>query len=473
MAENFNARGSKLPYSLPETCGPLFQTNEPPGDTELAEIAESLRVARALKASLELQLMETRMNLLRLEREDMHVAHHIERCNQLLAPIRRIPTEILITIFACYADLGNAIPPTPRGFSSMRDGVWALGHVCGHWRAVALSTPALWSCFSFRCATDRSKYASALTEEFLRRSGNHSLTIDFSCFERDNENWHLHCRAVFGELLARSRQWEVATFHPPKHLYDDMHTIEGNLPLLKELTLSPMPGRDYIAFPWHQLTAYHGAASYDDVDILPLAPNLKKCSLQFDAGVLPLTHQMRSLTLTGGSAHYQLHHLNLPALEHLSFSMSDRIRDFSSIAALARSAPALSSLEMLFHTLDPLRPTVLDFFAAVPTIERLHIAELRPIRERGILSAFMFDGLMQRADATVPLLLPVLTHLTLSGVAFDLALVRMVESRCVDPAPGRARLTSLGVADVGATDMSLLLRLRQFERQMDLKLTIE
>ncbi|KAJ7125838.1 hypothetical protein C8R43DRAFT_958306 [Mycena crocata] len=502
MAEIYHARGSKLPYALPEACEPLFQSNDPPGSPQLAEIAESLRVAHALKGSLELQLMETRMNLLRLEREDMHVAHHIKRCNQLLAPIRRMPTELLSTIFICYADLMDDTAPARQGPSTVRDGVWSLSHICGHWRDVALSTHALWSRFSFHCSSERLSNAGAFTEEFLRRSGNHLLTIDFFCRESHDETPHLHCRGVLNTLLSRSRQWKVATFYLPRHLYDNMvqGTITDNLPFLEtlalrvafkeagtlndldtfrscpsliKLTLSAgVPWRDYIAFPWHQLSSYHGDANYGDIHVLPLASNIRNCSLRFLTFSLPLIHQMRSLKLTG--VHPPLGQLTLPALEHLSFVTSTRIHDFSAITALVRTASALSSLEIFFHILEGnLLASMLEFFATLPTVERLHIIELHRGSERQIYSAAVFDGLVQRADAAAPLPLPMLMHLTLTGVAFDIGLVRMVESRCVAPAHGRARLVSLGVTDVGPTDHSLLLRLRQCEHKLGLELTIE
>ncbi|KAJ7138227.1 hypothetical protein C8R44DRAFT_566046, partial [Mycena epipterygia] len=115
-------------------------TNNPPLGTQLAEIGESVRVAHLLKTSLEMQITETRMKLLRLEREHMHATRHIERCRHPLAPIRRIPTEILSNIFVCYADFVDDGPP----FRDVRKAAWILGHICSYWRAVAISTPAVW-----------------------------------------------------------------------------------------------------------------------------------------------------------------------------------------------------------------------------------------------------------------------------------------------------------------------------------------
>ncbi|KAJ7478893.1 hypothetical protein FB451DRAFT_1240155 [Mycena latifolia] len=117
-----------------------------------------------------MEITETRMKLLRLEREALYISRHIERCKLPMAPIRRVPPEILSKIFVSYSDLINDSP----SFSDVRRGVWLLGHVCGHWRAVGLSTSALWSSFFFSCPA-KIRDPKALATEFLRRSGSHPL----------------------------------------------------------------------------------------------------------------------------------------------------------------------------------------------------------------------------------------------------------------------------------------------------------
>ncbi|KAJ7268224.1 hypothetical protein B0H12DRAFT_972596, partial [Mycena haematopus] len=118
-------------------------TNVRPSGHQLTKIAESVRIANALKTGLDQQIRETRMTLFRLEHEEMYIARHIERCRFPLAPIRRIPNEILSLIFTCYVDSVKDIE-SPRHGTNVHQSVWILGHICNHWRAVLLSTHALW-----------------------------------------------------------------------------------------------------------------------------------------------------------------------------------------------------------------------------------------------------------------------------------------------------------------------------------------
>ncbi|KAJ7768020.1 hypothetical protein B0H14DRAFT_3895042 [Mycena olivaceomarginata] len=59
----------------------------PPHGRTIGGDQGSALVSRTLKTSLEQQITETRMRLLRLEREEMHAAHHMERCKFPLAPV--------------------------------------------------------------------------------------------------------------------------------------------------------------------------------------------------------------------------------------------------------------------------------------------------------------------------------------------------------------------------------------------------
>ncbi|KAJ6547718.1 hypothetical protein B0H10DRAFT_1851948, partial [Mycena sp. CBHHK59/15] len=164
-------RGAPLPYGLPLDLTHLLYTNDPRVDYQVAKIAHSLAVARTLKSRLALEITDLRMNLMRLEREELHVARHIDHCEFALAPVRRVPTEILAHIFMSYADL-------VRGTSCVDvvHGVWKLGYICSYWRTVALTTPELWTAFEFSCDT-RVPGSRALAEAWLERTGTRPLSV--------------------------------------------------------------------------------------------------------------------------------------------------------------------------------------------------------------------------------------------------------------------------------------------------------
>ncbi|KDQ27363.1 hypothetical protein PLEOSDRAFT_1026266, partial [Pleurotus ostreatus PC15] len=58
----------------------------------------------------------------------------------ILAPIRRIPPEILAEIFVATID--DTTLCDPLDYDEMP---WLLGRVCHSWRMVTESTPKLWS----------------------------------------------------------------------------------------------------------------------------------------------------------------------------------------------------------------------------------------------------------------------------------------------------------------------------------------
>ncbi|KAJ7608584.1 hypothetical protein DFH06DRAFT_1486036 [Mycena polygramma] len=518
MSEHQHGREKKLPYKLPPTCDPLFTSNAVPLDSQLAEIAESSRIAQDLKASLELQITETRMELLRLEREEMYAARHIERCKLPLAPIRRIPNEILSNIFVCYADLVNSAPLHLRRCTNVH-GMWILGHICAHWRAVALSTAAVWSSFFFRCGGEAGPAnASAMAEQFLLRSRNHLLSIEFDCvggrFDEISAHQHLGdvCRDIFDALLARSAQWKVAKFSIPPSLYPEMRIIRDRLPNLATFHLSLFATGEqqslhdvdtfrscprlvdlnlrtlsiwdnspqFIAFPWYQLKRYEGAASYGATNVLAQAPNIVHCVLRYGIdrpmGTRQnIVHQMRSVCIWGAAASY-LEDLELPALQDISFSahLSTPIGDL-----IRRSAPPLHSIIIYQFSSSSSDRIVDDILAAAPSATFLHISADRDNRNSEPEACeLLFKFLAHPPELAAPPMLPMLKHLTISGIAFGDAFVRMVESRCVRNTSGMAvlescRLESLSVASVGTTSHDDLLHLRRIEVQLGLKVTIQ
>ncbi|KAJ7648964.1 hypothetical protein DFH06DRAFT_1095092, partial [Mycena polygramma] len=136
---------------------------------------------------------------MRLEREELHATRHISRCVFALAPIRRVPTEILREIFLSYADL--------------------LGDSHDYWRVVALSTPELWTSCNFTCEK-QCKDAPALVGAWLRHAGTRPLAVRFHCKDGSSEHRGKgHCRPVMSVLAARSAQWSELELQIPASFY--------------------------------------------------------------------------------------------------------------------------------------------------------------------------------------------------------------------------------------------------------------
>lgn len=113
--------------------------------------AESMRqtlaglIPKLDKYDAEIKMMEETLAYLKHRRTDF--AHSISLYKAYLAPIRRLPVELLCQIFleACaFGDfpIGNDIRET---FQSHSQTALRIASVCSYWRSVSLSFPPLWS----------------------------------------------------------------------------------------------------------------------------------------------------------------------------------------------------------------------------------------------------------------------------------------------------------------------------------------
>ncbi|PBK65171.1 hypothetical protein ARMSODRAFT_446205 [Armillaria solidipes] len=90
----------------------------------------------------EINVLEDTMANLKKGRADL--AHSISVYKSYLAPIRRLPVELLGEIFSevCAFPFGNAVCETLR---SPAQTPLLIASVCSHWRSICLSFPQLWS----------------------------------------------------------------------------------------------------------------------------------------------------------------------------------------------------------------------------------------------------------------------------------------------------------------------------------------
>ncbi|KAF5332546.1 hypothetical protein D9611_005418 [Ephemerocybe angulata] len=110
-------------------------------DTNYVPSDEELPLIRALiqQKAETLAVLNARIKALEVERdaEQSFVQRHIA----LISPIKRVPDDILSSIFiACLALRRDRYEPWPTGHPAV-----ILSHVCSRWRQLALKTPILWS----------------------------------------------------------------------------------------------------------------------------------------------------------------------------------------------------------------------------------------------------------------------------------------------------------------------------------------
>ncbi|KAG5642788.1 hypothetical protein DXG03_002112 [Asterophora parasitica] len=99
-------------------------------------LGESIR-AKVLLGNAERGLVAIDKDIAHLTRRQVH-AKHVEKFRVAVAPIKRVPVELLTEIFAHFIpDAGEFYDPTPVP--------WFLGQVCALWRRVSHGNSELWS----------------------------------------------------------------------------------------------------------------------------------------------------------------------------------------------------------------------------------------------------------------------------------------------------------------------------------------
>lgn len=118
---------------------PLLSTNYVPSKDELNEIHKLLEdpVDQLVRLDAEIARLQNIIGELSLKRNQLHT--DIVRHGNLIAPLRRIPEELLQEIFL------RCLPVDHNAVMSCHEAPLLLGRVCSQWRSVSISTPRLWS----------------------------------------------------------------------------------------------------------------------------------------------------------------------------------------------------------------------------------------------------------------------------------------------------------------------------------------
>jgi hypothetical protein len=348
------------------------------------------------------------------------VQAHYTNCMGLFAPIRQIPTEILVEIFKmCWEAFVSTIGPG-AGSMSLAGEMSRLAHaplltlsqVCIRWHTIALGTPALW------CDIDVEAILWAdplhvdnnmnLLRAALERSGNHPLSVSISnecaaiphvpaydLISRHSERWEtvvFECR--FSDLLPLSgikgRLPNVENLHIYCWGDDAVRALETfrDLPRLRRIDFCPIAGRSLAQLPWEQLNdvecwefRLHGnesviptilprlsrgatfclAFSWLDQDVETDQP-LEGPSVRSDIAVLVIQVSDFSPTIAPTMLEFLLATLTLPLLHEFVFVVQHRYSDLPFLWPHSQflSLADRSSFHSHLHTLHIYHVTVSD-----------------------------------------------------------------------------------------------------------------
>ncbi|KAG5716663.1 hypothetical protein E4T56_gene16354 [Termitomyces sp. T112] len=190
-----------------------------------------------------------------------------------IAPINRLPPEVLTHIFFCSLennayDLGTKGPPVFRRFPKISispggsSDPMVLAQVCMLWRAIALSTPLLWSQFSIYCS--RKQQIIPILKAWLERSSDLPLTFTFfesldgllakqrgphhpTYGDPYQPAYNPLTTEVVSLLLEHSHRWKSVDFRFSRQLSHVLINMpEGRLPILESASIE---SRDAVTLP--------------------------------------------------------------------------------------------------------------------------------------------------------------------------------------------------------------------------------
>ncbi|KAJ6501967.1 hypothetical protein C8R45DRAFT_1091879 [Mycena sanguinolenta] len=155
---------------------PLFASNDVPKAAHASVVQEILRDRNATLSAVKTKLSEIRSEVSRLnsiirrlkrQRSGLYdqkrsLRKEIHQCEGVIAPIRRLPPEVLSEIFSYFTPVlahDHRFDLAEHNYRNtgymMPDIPWYLGQICSYWRTVALSTRSLWTVFDLRPISHR------------------------------------------------------------------------------------------------------------------------------------------------------------------------------------------------------------------------------------------------------------------------------------------------------------------------------
>jgi hypothetical protein len=276
---------------------------------------------------------------------------HITQCKIALAPVRRLPTEIL-------AEILQLVPETQSyndgGLVVARESPLPLTQICDHWRSTTFSIPTLWSFVDVTLNKRLESYLENRRREVelhlsLSKDAPLSIVLSSNC---DNEiiHWEPFIRALapcfhrcrfihldiaepalaylgqyagsFFNLLAIKFHGKLAFFRNIPQACDTFSKVHT----LRMASIWGIYNPDHLFLPWSQLTRLNLTLRASGcISALEQAVNVEVCRLHFFQSFLhfgprriTLLH-LRALHIAGDQTGLMLlYHVSAPVLEILS-----------------------------------------------------------------------------------------------------------------------------------------------------------
>ncbi|KAF5329125.1 hypothetical protein D9758_017149 [Tetrapyrgos nigripes] len=371
----------RTPLSASSLSMQQLRTRQTLSDTDISRMQHLVE-----NAERDLERYDTEIGALteilnKLQEERKTLQRYTDEHRSLLAPVRRLPVELISEIFAFATcpdglTIGQGYIDTPT---------LAFSQTCNVWKNIVYSRPALWSCWDIDLGNSTPRTISLL-QQYLDRSGDAPLTFKISATDIDDEDaldeLHKDGWNMLEIILSHRLQWKEATFNLHWDIYTEgYYRMRSSIP---RQTDRPLDSLEVLNIHWtcDSMVLDPDADSDSDPNkktffhLFPGWPALRSLSLDAFHPFLPFPFEkLQELKICDNCADgspgdiFEL----CGGLEHLSLRTGDQyLGDFDDLNVTHKS---LQSLELY----------VGDEYAAIGLFEGLTVPCLTTLKVSGTI----------------------------------------------------------------------------------------
>ncbi|KAF8439930.1 hypothetical protein L210DRAFT_3645879 [Boletus edulis BED1] len=355
MTEN-DASAAIEPIPIPHAYTTLLRSNACPSTEACTDIHFLIDQHQRQLATIQDHVTRLKACLADMEGHQAHTEDTLVKLHAALAPIKRLPPELLSEIFEHCLDGSNAV--LFSGTARHSEAPLLLGRVCRSWRTVAHATPRLWrdivvNVCDGRYSEELRRDALPVLQTWLAHSGSLPLKLDVLC---KTERVLPGLMDLFEIIATHGARWKT------------VHVRLQNSPVIYRLVcraFSKCTGLSmFDVTDGGQCMSFFGTRQPDEVeDVRPV---------RFDLSLAPL--EQLSLSLAGLGIREV--HAAWGTLTRLSF-MQDARSSTTSITDYASILGQCTSLRECAIAIDSgVRDGPLEGFT-LPSLECLRIQVLR------------------------------------------------------------------------------------------------
>jgi hypothetical protein len=187
----------------------ILNTNTVPSDAECQRIHDLLSDPRRQCADLTEQIARLQKSLNDLTRDRNELQSFIDAHLALVSPARRLPDDVIREIFVAALQV-----PSRNCVMSATEPPLLLCHISRAWRALALSTPQLWTSVHIAVSTGlQLERMASMVDTWLSRSG--VLPLSLSVFVSLGADPNTDVSILLEALICFSSRWKEIQFTLP------------------------------------------------------------------------------------------------------------------------------------------------------------------------------------------------------------------------------------------------------------------